>query len=1114
MRCFLMLALPLLLAAEPYNPTVKPASGEGQAAITRFQLDKSLKVELWAAEPMLANPVAFAFDEKGRCYVVETFRHTTGVTDNRGKPWLDDELASRTVEDRVKMYKAYAKDKFESIYEKERDRIRLLEDTTGSGKADKSTVFRDDFGKAEDGLAAGVLARHGSVYFTNVPSLYLLKDTKNTGTADVKEVLATGFGVHVAFIGHDLHGLRIGPDGRLYFTMGDRGLNVKTKEGKHLYYPDCGAVLRCDLDGSNLEVVHSGLRNPQELAFDDHGNLFTVDNNSDSGDRARFVYVVEGGDSGWRIGYQYGSSMHDATVKQGNRGPWNYEKLWHPAHVEQAAYITPTFTNFADGPSGLTHYPGIGLADKYKDHLFLCDFRGGANGSGVFSFAAKPKGAGFEVSNPQKFVWSVLATDCDFGPDSNLYISDWTEGWNKPGKGRIYKVIDAEAQKNAAVSEARDLLAKPFSDRPIGSLVDLLSHPHQQVRTEAQFALVKLGKIEPLADVATTGKNSLGRLHAIWGISMLGDVANGEKVLIPLLKDSDNEVRAQAAKALGQRRTVDANKALLAALTDPEPRVVFMALQSLAKERGYLPSIADDEKYVATIVKVIETNANKDPYIRFAASRALARSLHDALPNHPAYSAIPAVQLAAVVAMRQKINPTADYWPGTTGTAGEALLRSTDPAVLSEIARLIHDVNIPADLPKLAALSANSKLPPAVLYRALNAHYRLGLPQNAKALAAFAASPEALPTLRVLALQMLGNWGKPPRRDFITGMTQSIAPRDTSIAADGLKQYLGGIFAGPAAVQKEAAGTAGKLGITEVGPFLFSLVNDAKALPTTRVEALNGLAALKDAKLNEAVTKSIAGDDPRLRNAGRAILLRTKPDDVVSQLKAVLAGDNLFEKQGAIALLAQIKSPEGDALLSGLLDKAVANSAPAELHLDILDAVGSREPLKSSLKKYDDARPKGDDLAPWRETLVGGDAARGRDIFINKAAVSCQRCHRLDGEGGDVGPAINGIAGKQKRDYLLEAIALPNKQIAKGFESVLITNLDGKSFNGVLKFEDAKEVRLITPEGQLITVKKEEIDERRATKTAMPEDVVQKLTKQELRDLVEFLATLKEEWKK
>src|SRR5262249_39422898 len=308
---------------------------------------------------LLANPVAFSFDEKGRCFVAETFRLHHGVTDTRGHMyWLDDDMACRSVAERVAMYKRHAKEKFSQIYEKDRDRIRLLEDTTGADKADKSTVFRDDFGRAEDGLGAGVLARHGSVYYTCIPDLYLLKDSTGNGSADVKQSLASGFGVHVNFIGHDLHGLRMGPDGRLYFSIGDRGINVTTKEGKHLFYPDTGAVLRCDPDGSNLEVVHIGLRNPQELAFDAYGNLFTVDNNSDSGDRARLVQIVEGGDSGWRTGYQYGSDLSD-------RGPFNAEKVWHLPPAEQPAYIVPPLAHITSGPSGFCfNYGATALPER------------------------------------------------------------------------------------------------------------------------------------------------------------------------------------------------------------------------------------------------------------------------------------------------------------------------------------------------------------------------------------------------------------------------------------------------------------------------------------------------------------------------------------------------------------------------------------------------------------------------------------------------------------------------------------------------------------------------------------------------------------------------------
>src|SRR5262245_14967070 len=429
---------------KPYEPKVHAASKEAEQAIPRFRLPKGMQAEVFASEPLLANPVAFCFDEKGRCYVAETFRIQHGVTDNRDHmSWLDDDLASRTVSDRVAMYKKHLKDKF-AAYEVEHDRVRLIEDTDDDGKADKATVFADGFKSAASGIGAGILARKGSVYYACIPDLWLLKDMKGTGKADVRKALSSGYGVHVAFYGHDLHGLCIRPDGRLYFSIGDRGLNVTTKEGKKLFYPDTGAVLRCDPDGSWLEVVATGLRNPQELAFDQYGNLFTGDNNSDSGDKARLVYVVEGGDSGWRTGYQYGTSMSD-------RGPVNAEKLWHLAHERQPAYIVPPIAYIADGPSGLCYYPGTGLPERYTGHFFLCDFRGDPARSGVRSFAVKPKGASFEMVDQHEFIWGILATDCDFGPDGGFYISDWVEGWEGTGKGRIYRFFDPERRKSAAV---------------------------------------------------------------------------------------------------------------------------------------------------------------------------------------------------------------------------------------------------------------------------------------------------------------------------------------------------------------------------------------------------------------------------------------------------------------------------------------------------------------------------------------------------------------------------------------------------------------------------------------------------------------------------------------
>src|SRR5947208_3569604 len=184
-----------------------PASDEGELAIKKFQVAPGLKVDLWAAEPMLANPVAFDFDEKGRAYVCETFRLNAGVDDIRGiMDWLDEELASRTVDDRLAEMKRHLGARF-AKYSENSERISLIEDRDGDGKADHATVFAEGFNTPLDGIAAGVLARKGTVWFANIPNLWLLRDTNGAGVADFRESLHYGFGVRVGFICHYLTGV-------------------------------------------------------------------------------------------------------------------------------------------------------------------------------------------------------------------------------------------------------------------------------------------------------------------------------------------------------------------------------------------------------------------------------------------------------------------------------------------------------------------------------------------------------------------------------------------------------------------------------------------------------------------------------------------------------------------------------------------------------------------------------------------------------------------------------------------------------------------------------------------------------------------------------------------
>src|SRR5882762_7368921 len=119
-------------------PKVAAASDEGERAMKRFRIPKGFKVELFAAEPQLSNPVAFTIDEHGRFFVAETFRLHAGVTDVRGhRDWLDNDLANRTTEDLAAMFQRFLGPKVNELTNNS-ERVQLIEDRDGDGRADHS----------------------------------------------------------------------------------------------------------------------------------------------------------------------------------------------------------------------------------------------------------------------------------------------------------------------------------------------------------------------------------------------------------------------------------------------------------------------------------------------------------------------------------------------------------------------------------------------------------------------------------------------------------------------------------------------------------------------------------------------------------------------------------------------------------------------------------------------------------------------------------------------------------------------------------------------------------------------------------------------------------------
>ena len=198
-----------------------------------------------------------------------------------------------------------------------------------------------------------------------------------------------------------------------------------------------------------------------------------------------------------------------------DRGPFNREKIWHPYNEDTPAYIIPPIRNFADGPSGLVYYPGTGMPERFNNMFLLCDFRGGPNNSGVRSLRVEPHGASFKVVEDARPFWKILATDIAFAPSGGIYLSDWVNGWNGEGKGRIYQIKPNDPAVVKQANETAALLAQDWSQVDTKNLGSLLAHDDYRVRLEAQLELVSREEYTVLAQAIEESENNLAQLHGL-----------------------------------------------------------------------------------------------------------------------------------------------------------------------------------------------------------------------------------------------------------------------------------------------------------------------------------------------------------------------------------------------------------------------------------------------------------------------------------------------------------------------------------------------------------------------------------------------------------------------
>ncbi len=1085
----------------------------------------TLKIEATHQDQKLTSPTAITFDDQGRVYVAETHRFRKGIEDDRDHLyWFLDDLAARKTSDRRALHEKW-KDKLPlHKLTANSEIVRRLADTDGDGKIDESKVFASGFNDMLDGTAAGVFYYEGSLYFSCIPKIYTLRDTNGDGTADERKVVEEGFGVRVSLSGHDLNGFTLGPDGRIYGTVGDRGFSLITKEGVKYDYPNEGAAYRFEPDGTGFEILHTGLRNPKEIAFDALGNAFTVDNNSDQGDQARVVYLVDGGDSGWQMEHQAMHTFH-RQIGLANRPPnrWMDEKMWELENPAQPAYILPPCAHLTSGPSGLTAHPGAGFLESEAGRFLICDYRGGSSNSGIWSFEMKPKGAGMEMSGARKFAWGIAATDVEYSWDGRVYISDFLGGWSSHEAGRLLSLTAGAGTWQAAeAAGAAKIMKEGLEHRGSGELANLLKHPDARIRLRAQLALTRKPDALKRFNDATDSTNFLVRIHGIQGLGILSrrgssplpaaefsDIpaaktrAEAEAKLIALLSDKNPEIRAQSLRALADSKKTNAIP-LGPMLADPSPRVRFFAAILAGKQRaiGYYGPVCD----------MLAENNNRDVYLRHAGIFALEHMTSNpqiltSLVSHDSA----AVRLAATVALRRLKNPSVSVF-----------IKDRDPKVADEAIRAVCDNDIIARRPAVAALLddlSKREWPPFMLLRLVHNAYRIGTPENCGRVLKLAADPKIPEPVRKEAFRLLTLWTDPFPADQFTGHWRPLEKRDPETIRPALLAALPELLKQDGFALTAALELVRTYRLTVAGldaPALRNLVKNGNNPAEARVIALELFIGLKPKNLNTLLTEMTGDPADSVALTALAAIARLSPGTALPSLEAAINSPSHPRAQKTWAILATLPGEAVDAVFSGKLDELRAANGISPSAIELTAAARNREAatVKSALAALEKSLAENNDpLAKWNIALEGGDPAAGAALFTTHPAGECMRCHRAEtrpAEGAETAPNLAGIANRFKdRRYFLESMIHPGAVITPGFGLVLIEFKNGTSLTGHLLEETPGHLDIETA-GKTLRIKRDDIASFTPPTSAMP-PMAEILTPGELRDLVAWLASLNQD---
>jgi putative heme-binding domain-containing protein len=508
---------------------------------------------------------------------------------------------------------------------------------------------------------------------------------------------------------------------------------------------------------------------------------------------------------------------------------------------------------------------------------------------------------------------------------------------------------------------------------------------------------------------------------------------------------------------------------------------------------------------VESLVELLAVNDDKDVYLRHGASLALARIGNaDALKALSTHSSR-AVRLGAVVALRRMRN-----------AAVAEFLNDKDEYVVTEAARAINDdLSIEGALPALGkTLNTTPFRNEPLIRRAINANLRVGTDEGVQALIAYASGQNNPELMRAEALAALSTWAKPSVLDRVDGRYRGEVKRNA--------ENLTGVAAAPIAklasdksalVRLESVKAIGKLKFTSGSATLLAKLKSDPD-PGVREEALKSLAAIEDKGISDAIQMALRDKGKNVRVTALDLLPKLGLDNalMVSLLSEVINTKTVEEKQAALTTLGNIPVDQSKKVFDQLLTKYQNKQFPVEATLELSDAIdktGSKE-LRDRYREIN-AKSSTDTLkAAYAGALFGGNIDRGARIFYANQSAQCIRCHSYGDYGGNAGPRLNGVATRLSREQLLEALVNPSARLAPGYGMVTLELKDGRKVSGILAEEKADFLKVKVGSKPDTVIQAANVAKKTYAASSMP-PMRTLLTKKEIRDVISFLATMKEE---